>query len=82
MKQFDALKKKKMHNNDGSDDIDEDAADLQGALDNLEEELKEDGIDEGDPTWEFNMCVELTEEEIEELEATVKPVRRVLTKVS
>jgi hypothetical protein len=82
MKQFDAPKKKKTHNDDGLDDIEADAADLQGALDGLEEELEEDiGIDEGDPTWEFNMCVELTEGEIEEMEATVKPVRCVLTKV-
>jgi hypothetical protein len=81
MKQFDAPKKKKTPNVDDSDDIDEDAADLQGVLDNLEEELEEDGMDEGD-NWEFDIRIELTEREVEALEATVEPVRRVLTKVS
>jgi hypothetical protein len=83
MKQFDAPKKKKTHDNDGSDDNDEDAADLQGALDELEEELEDDGIEKGDDgNWEFDIRIELTEGEIEELETTVKPVRCVLNKVS
>ncbi len=83
MKQFDAPKKKKKsgdHND--SDDDDEDAADLQVALDELEGELEDDGNKEEDGNWEFDMHIELTEGEIEELEATVEPVRRVLTKVS
>jgi hypothetical protein len=75
MKQFDALKKKKKHDDDGLDDIEADAADLHGALNGLEEELEEDiRIDEGNPTCEFDMHVELTEGEIEEMEATIKPV--------
>ncbi len=77
MKQFDAPKKKKTHDVDGSDDIDDDAVDLQVAVDDLDDELEEDGIDEGDAAWEFDMQIELTEGEIQELEATVQPVRRV-----
>jgi SMC interacting uncharacterized protein involved in chromosome segregation len=82
MKQFDTPKKKNTHVDDGLDEINEDAADLQGALNDLEEELEEDGNDKEDANWEFDMRIELTEGEIEALEATVEPVRRVLTKVS
>ena len=83
MKQFDAPKKKKKSgDHDDSDDDDEDAADLQVALNELEKELEDDGNKEEGGNWEFDMRIELTEGEIEELEATVEPVRCVLTKVS
>ena len=65
-----------------ADDEDEDVADLQVALDELEGELEDDVIGEDSDNWEFDMHIELTEEEIDELEETVKPVRYVLTKVN
>ena len=79
MKQFDAPKKKR---HDDEVDEDEDVADLQVALDELEGELEGDDIGKDDDNWEFDMRIELTEKEIDELEETVKPVRHVLTKVS
>ena len=81
MKQFDAPKKKKDAEDDDNNDDDIDAADLQVALDELEEELEDERIDK-DGIGEFDIRIELTEEEVEALEETVKPVRRVLTKVS
>jgi hypothetical protein len=75
-------KKKKNGDHNDSDDDDEDAADLQVVLDELEGELEDDGNKEEDGNWEFDMRIELTEGEIKELEATVEPVQRVLTKVS
>ena len=82
MKQFDTPKKKKgAEDNDNDNDNDIDAADLQVALDEIEDELEDERIDK-DSIGEFNIRIELTEEEVEALEETVKPVRRVLTKVS
>jgi len=81
MKQFDAPKNKKRGDEDVDDDDDEDAANLRLALDELEGDLEDDGADEDGNDWEFDMRIELNEEEIKELEETVKPVRRVLTKV-
>ena len=74
-------KKKKSGDHNNSDDSDEDAADLQVALDELEGELENDGNKEEDSNWEFDMRIELTEGEIEKLEATVESVQHVLTKV-
>jgi hypothetical protein len=82
MKQFDTPRKKKNDDNILADDQDEDVADFQVALDELEGELEDDVIGEDGDNWEFNMRIELTEEEIDELEETVKPVRHVLTKVN
>ena len=82
MKQFDAPKKKKPDDDILADDEDEDVADLQVALDELEGELEDDVIGEDGDNWEFDMRIELTEKEIDELEETVKPVRHVLTKVN
>jgi len=81
MKQFDAPKKTKGTDRDNFKDDDNNAADLQIALDALEDELEDDRIDK-DGNWEYNIRNELTEEEVEKLEETVQPVRRVLTKVS
>ncbi len=81
MKQFDTPKKKKGAKDDDKDDDDIDAADLQVALDELEDELEDERIDE-DGNSEFDIRIELTEEEVDALEETVKPVRHVLTKVS
>ena len=78
LKQFDAPKKQK---SDDDDMDEEDAMDLQVALDELENELENDGVDEDNNNWEYNMRIAMTEDEIEELEKAVKPVRRVLTKV-
>lgn len=79
MKQFDAPKNKK---NEADDDDEEDAADPLGmALDELEDELEGDGKDD-DVNWEFDMRTEMSQEEVEALEDNVKPVRRVLAKVS
>ena len=78
MKQFDSPKKQ----NGDNDDVDEeDATDLQVALDELENELEDDGVNEDADKWEYDMRMEMTEDEIEELEKNVQPVRRVLTKV-
>jgi len=78
LKQFDAPKKQKGDNNNMDE---EDATDLQFALDELEDELENDGVDEDINKWEYDMRIEMTEDEIEELEKSVKPVQRVLTKV-
>ena len=78
MKQFDTPKKKKPDNEVPADDEDEDVADLQLVLDELDGELEDDIGKDGD-NWEFDMCIELTEEELEE---TVKPICHVLTKVN
>jgi hypothetical protein len=80
MKQFDAPRKKKHDNNILADDEDDDVA--QVALDELEGELEDDDMGEDGDNWEFDMRIELTEEETDELEETVKPVRHVLTKVN
>jgi len=81
VKQFDAPNNKKRGDEDVDDDDDKDAADLCLAVDKLEGDLEDDGSDEDGNDWEFDMRIELNEEEIKELEETVKPVRRVLTKV-
>jgi len=79
MKQFDAPKKKKCDDEVPADDEDED---VELVLDELEGELEDEDIDKDGDNWEFDMRIELTEEEIDELEDTVKPVRHVLTKVN
>jgi len=79
MRQFDTPKKKKNGEADGDGDEieDEDADDLAAALDELEEELEdEDGRD-----WEYDMCADMMNEDVEKLEENVRPVRRVLSKV-
>ena len=58
----------------------EEADDLAAALDDLEDKL-EDTEDEG-IEWENDMRADMTAEEVEVLEESVKPVRRVLGKVS
>jgi len=80
MKQFDSPKKK---DGDDDNDDDEDAADLVAALDELEDELEsgEDDIGNDDNDWEYDMRREMSAEEVEGLEKSVKPVRSVLTKV-
>ena len=80
MRQFDAPKKRKGDSDDVDEEL-EDATDLRVALDELEAELEADGVDEKDNNWEYNMRNKMTENEIEELEKAVTPVRRVLTKV-
>jgi len=79
MKQFDAPKKIKRDDEVPADDEDED---VELVLDELEGELEDEDIDKDGDNWEFDMRIELTEEEIDELEDTVKPVRHVLTKVN
>jgi len=79
MKQFDAPKKIKRDDEVPADDEDED---VELVLDELEGELEDKDIDKDGDNWEFDMRIELTEEEIDELEDTVKPVRHVLTKVN
>jgi hypothetical protein len=74
MKQFDTLKKKKHSDDDLDDTNEDDVTDLQVALDELEEELENDDFSEDTNEWEFNMHIELTEEQINELEETLKPV--------
>jgi hypothetical protein len=75
MKQFDAPKKKA---DDEMDDSDEGVDDLAAVLDELEGELEDEneGVD-----WEYDMRANMTREDIEALEESVKPVRSVLTKV-
>jgi hypothetical protein len=80
MKQFDAPKKKKGDGDDLDEEL-EDATDLQVALADLEAELEDNSMNEEDDSWEYNMHIEMTDEEVMELEKAVKPVRRVLTKV-
>ena len=81
MKQFDSPKKK-----NGKDDVDDgDAADLVAVLDELDDELEngEDdvGKDDDNLNWEYDMHREMSAEEVEDLEKSVKPVRCILTKV-
>lgn len=45
---------------------------LVAALDDLEEEL-EDDENEGS-SWEYDLCIDMNEEDVEELEESVKPV--------
>ena len=78
MKQFDAPKSRK---GEGDDEDEEGATDLQVALDALEEELEDDGVEGDANMWEYDMRMDMTADEIEELEKDVQPVRRVLTKV-
>ena len=78
MKQFDTPKKKNQQGDDNDDE--EDAADLVAALDELEGELEnEEGDMEGNDGWEYDMRIEMSDEEVEELEKSVKPVRNVLS---
>jgi hypothetical protein len=79
MKQFDSPKKKNSEDNDDE----EDALDLVAALDELDDELEsgEDDIRNDDVNWEYDMRREMSAEEVEDLEKSVKPVRCVLTKV-
>lgn len=76
MKQFDTPKKKKKADSDAGE-VDEDADDLAAAFDELEEELEDEN-----GGWEYDMCADMTSEDVENLEENVKPVRRVLSKVS
>jgi hypothetical protein len=70
MRQFDEPKRKKVGERD---DMEVDEPDnLAAALDDLEEEL-EDEENEGSG-WEYDMRIDLTNEDIEELEESVKPV--------
>jgi len=69
MKQFDTPRKKKPNDDILADDEDEDVADLQVALDELEGELEDDVISEDGDNWEFDMHIELEE--------TIKPVHQV-----
>jgi len=82
MKQFDAPKKKKKGEDNDSDGEEEEAADLQFALEELEDELEDDDTNKRVDGWEFDIRLDLSESEIEKLEETVKPVRRVLAKVN
>jgi len=77
MKQFDAPKKKKKTGGD-TDEIeeDDDSDVLAAALDELEDELEDE-----DSGWEYDMCGDMTNEDVEKLEENVKPVRHVLSKV-
>jgi len=77
MKQFDEPKKKKTGE---TEDSDEEVDDLAAALDDLEEELEDDENEQMD--WENDMRADMTAEEVKELEESIKPVRRVLSKVS
>ncbi len=54
------------------------ADDLAATFDELEEELEDE--DRGD--WEYDMCADMVNEDVEKLEENVKLVRRVLSKVS
>jgi len=78
MKQFDMPKKKNQQGDDNDDE--EDAADLVAALDELEGELEnEEGDMKENDGWEYDMRIEMSDEEVEELEKSVKPVRNVLS---
>jgi ribosomal protein S13 len=80
MKQFDEPKKKNIGKMEDTEL--EEADDLAAALDDLEEEL-EDNVNEClEMDWENNMRANMTTEEVQELEESVKPVRCVLGKVS
>ena len=78
MKQFDEPKKK---NGEMEDTELGEVDDLAAALDDLEEELEDEGV-ELEMDWENDMRANMTAEEVRELEESVKPVRRVLGKVS
>jgi hypothetical protein len=80
MKQFDEPKKK--HIGEMEDTELEEADDLVAALDDLEEELEDNGNEGLEMDWENDMRANMTAEEVKELEESVKPVRRVLSKVS
>lgn len=69
-------KKKKQADSDAGE-VDEDADDLAAAFDELEEELEDENRG-----WEYDMHADMTSEDVENLEENVKPVRRVLSKVS
>lgn len=71
MKQFDASKKKK-NDGDDSDNEDNSTADLQVALDELEDELED--VSMKTVMTGSLIRIELSEKEIEELEETVQPV--------
>jgi len=77
MKQFDTPKKNKT-GGDASEMDDDVADDLAAAFDELEEEL--DDEDRGD--WEYDMHADMMNEDVEKLQENVKPVQRVLSKVS
>jgi hypothetical protein len=79
MKQFDEPKKKNVGEMEDPElgEVD----DLAAALDDLEEELEDEGV-ELEMDWENDMRADMTTEEVRELEESVKPVRRVLGKVS
>jgi len=77
MKQFNTPKKNKTGGD--TSEIDNDVADdLAATFDELEEELEDE--DRGD--WEYDMHVDMVNEDVEKLEENVKLVRRVLSKVS
>ena len=68
MKQFDTLRKKNRADGDAGEE-EEDADELAAMFDELEEELENKG--EG---WEYDMHVDMTSEDVENLEENVKPV--------
>jgi hypothetical protein len=77
MRQFDEPKKKSGE----TEDMEVDESDgLAAALDDLEEELEDDENERN--SWDYDMRIGMTDEDVEELEESVKPVRRVLGKVS
>jgi hypothetical protein len=84
MKQFDAPKKKKSYD-EYDNPSDDEMGFLTAVLEELDDELEGDGGD-GDGNendgWEPDMRADMTEEEVEKLEECVRPVRRVLMKVS
>ena len=81
MKQFDEPKKKKVGESRETEEMEVDESDnLMAVLDDLEKEL-EDDENEGS-SWEYDMRIDMNEEDVEKLEESVKPVRRVLGKVS
>ncbi len=70
--------KKNKTGGDASEIDDDVADDLAAAFDELEEELE----DEGRGDWEYDMCADMVNEDVERLEENVKLDRRVLSKVS
>ncbi len=80
MKQFDEPKKK--HVGKMEDTELEEADDLVAALDDLEEELEDDGNEGLEMDWENDMRANMTAEEVKELEESVKTVRRVVAEIS
>jgi len=89
MKQFDSPKSKKgaqLDRDVANDSDDEDYADLAAALDELEDELEDEGeMAVGHDDEEIENMLEgregMTAKQIRDLERSVKPVRLVLTKV-